>query len=65
MKKRYINPELVIVKIATDRQMLTVSNPDVLISTDPTETIDAGLVESRDMSFDEEDEDFDFDGEDF
>ena len=58
MKKKYINPELVIVKIATHQQMLTMSNPDVLIDT-TADAIDPGTVDSREMNFDEDDFDFD------
>ena len=61
MKKKYINPELVIVKIATHQQMLTMSNPDVLIDT-TADAIDPGTVDSRENDF-EDDEDFDFDEE--
>jgi hypothetical protein len=57
MKKTYINPELVIVKMAAHQHVLTASNPNVLL--DSNESVDAGSVESRGDFFDfDEDEGF-------
>ena len=61
MKKTYINPELVVVKIAT-QQILAASNPDGFADVIDQVGGDGGDVLARDMDF-EDDEDFDFDEE--
>ena len=45
MKKIYIAPSLVTVKIAPLSSVLIVSNPDLAL--DPNESVDAGLVETK------------------
>ena len=52
MKKIYLNPKMDIIKIKT-YGMIATSDPQV--TADPTETpVDAGSVESRFFSFDED-----------
>ena len=63
MKKTYIQPDILIVKMATKRHLLTpASNPDVKISTDDTDVIDPGVVESRrrggGYNWDDDEEDY-------
>ena len=52
MKKTYINPNLVVVKIAT-HQMLA-SSPDAGLDT--SRSVDADRIEGREFDFDDDDE---------
>ena len=52
MKKTYINPNLVVVKIAT-HQMLA-SSPDAGLNT--SKSVNANLIEGREFDFDDDDE---------
>ena len=63
MKKTYIQPDILIVKLATKRHFLNpASNPDVKISTDDTDVIEAGSVDSRrrggGYNWDDDEEDY-------
>lgn len=62
MKKTYIQPDILIVKMATKRHLLDASEPKLRISTDDTDVIDAGVVESRrrggGYNWDDDEEDY-------
>ena len=61
MKKTYINPTLDVVEIKYQHQLLAGST----LGIDPTVQItDEGDLLSREMDFDDEEDDFDFDEED-
>ena len=61
MKKTYINPTLDVVEIRYQHQLLAGST----LGIDPTVQItDEGDLLSREMDFDDEEDDFDFDEED-
>jgi len=57
MKKIYQTPETVTMRIATP-MILAASDPQVVL--DPTESVDAGSVESRRNNLWDEDEEEDF-----
>ena len=60
MKKTYINPTLDVVEIKYQHQLLAGST----LGIDPTVQItDEGDLLSREMEFDDEEDDFDFDEE--
>ena len=60
MKKTYINPTLDVVEIRYQHQLLAGST----LGIDPTVQItDEGDLLSREMEFDDEEDDFDFDEE--
>jgi hypothetical protein len=60
MKKTYINPTLDVVEIRYQHQLLAGST----LGIDPTVQItDEGDLLSREMDFDDEEDDFDFDEE--
>ena len=60
MKKTYINPTLDVVEIKYQHQLLAGST----LGIDPTvEITDEGDLLSREMDFDDEEDDFDFDEE--
>ena len=60
MKKTYINPTLDVVEIKYQHQLLAGST----LGIDPTVQItDEGDLLSREMDFDDEEDDFDFDEE--
>ena len=61
MKKTYINPTLDVVEIRYQHQLLAGST----LGIDPTVQItDEGDLLSREMEFDDEEDDFDFDEDD-
>ena len=61
MKKTYINPTLDVVEIKYQHQLLAGST----LGIDPTVQItDEGDLLSREMEFDDEEDDFDFDEDD-
>ena len=62
MKKTYIQPDILIVKMATKRHLLDASNPDVKISTNSNDAVEAVDVESRrrggGYNWDDDEEDY-------
>jgi hypothetical protein len=53
MKKTYINPNMVVVKIATQQQMLTTSDPNSGAKFDPSSS--SSTMDSRSSFWDDED----------